>query len=75
MRTMQELLKDISDSIKSGKGDCGVSAALAEGKFNLAAGSVSAIGVGGGYIVSLGLSRERLRELRDEISALLGEGN
>jgi hypothetical protein len=67
---MQALMLRINDSLTRGKGNCGVSRSPT-GKFTLAAGAPTAVGVKRGTIVTLGLSRERLIELRDEIDNLI----
>lgn len=77
MRTMQEATKDIIASIARQKGSFAVTKSPTNAPtakpFTLTAGSWRAVLVAGGYMVSLGLSREQLAMLRDECDALLRE--
>jgi hypothetical protein len=72
---MQEALNEIRASISRGKGTFTLARMPAgQGKpFNLSAGSIRAIQVPGGFIVSLGLSRDQVVALRSMCDELLSE--
>jgi hypothetical protein len=75
MKTPMEAINQIRDSIGRGKGTFTLTHAPAgQAKpFNLSAGSIRAIQVSGGFIVSLGLSRDQVATLRDICDALLAD--
>jgi hypothetical protein len=72
-------LRDIIDSISRKKGNFVVAhtptddVAFAKNPFTIAVGSYVAVRAGGGFIISVGLSREKLTKLRDWCNELLGE--
>lgn len=72
---MQDALNQIRASISRGKGTFALTRMPAgQGKpFNLSAGSIRAIQVPGGFIVSFGLSRDQVAGLRDICDELLSE--
>lgn len=71
--TMQEALNEIRSSISRGKGTFAVTRSPpGQGKpFNLTTGSIRAIQVPGGFIISLGLSRGQVAALRAMCDELL----
>jgi hypothetical protein len=75
MMTMQEALSEIRSSISCGKGTFAVTPSpLGQGKpYSLAVGSVRAVQINGGFIISLGLSRDQVAKLRAMCDELLAE--
>jgi len=74
--TLQEVLLTIRGAIGRGKGTFGLApASPGQSKpFSLAAGSVNAVRVEGGFIVVLGLSHDQVVTLREMCDELLGTG-
>lgn len=68
---LPEYLRNIVDSISRGKGSW--SLANQDGNQLLTVGSVRTVRVNGGFIVSIGLNRDQLTQLRDAADALLKE--
>lgn len=76
-KPMQDAINEIRSSISRGKGTFTLTHAPAgQAKpFNLSAGSIRAIQVPGGFVVSLGLSRDQVAWLRDRCDELLAEAS
>jgi len=73
-KTVEEVCGDIAGSILRKKNNFGfVASPGPHGPFALLAGSARCERYEGGYIVQMGISRERLIQTRDEINALLAE--
>ena len=72
-----DVLLPILDSISRRKANFGVCVApQGTGQpFWLQAGSFQAVRVNGGFVVCMGLTRERLTELRDDCNALLAQAD
>lgn len=77
--TLRQGLRDIIDSISRNKGNFVVAhtppndITFAKNPFTMAVGSHMAVRAGGGFIISVGLSREKLIKLRDWCNELLGK--
>lgn len=73
--TMQDALNEIRSSISRGKGTFVMaSSPPGQGKpFNLSVGSIRAVQVPGGFVISLGLSRDQVARLREMCDELLAE--
>ena len=76
MTTMQDGLLQIRAAIGRGKGTFVLTRSPpGQGKpFSLAAGSIRAVQVEGGFIVVLGLTRDQVAMLREMCDELLAEG-
>lgn len=75
MRTLQDALNQINSSISRGKGTFAVipSPSGQSKPFSLAVGSIRAVQVPGGFIITLGLTRDQVatfREMCDELLAV-----
>jgi hypothetical protein len=75
---LKEGIRNIGESIMRGKGNFALSRAPAsEGprnEFVLSAGSHQAVQVKNGFMVSIGLDREKVARLRDWCDDLLSQG-
>jgi hypothetical protein len=77
--SLREGLRGIVDSISRKKGNYVVAhtptddPSLVENPFTMAIGSYRVVKAGGGFIISIGLNREKLIKLRDWCNELLVE--
>jgi len=73
--TMRQALDEIRSSIGRGKGTFAVSRMPAgQGKpFSLSVGSIRVVRVDGGFVISLGLSRDQVAKLRAMCDEMLAE--
>jgi len=71
--TIQELLNEIRSSIRRGKGTFGLASSPPDrGKpYTLVTGSIRTVQIDGGFIISLGLSRDQVVKLREQCDELL----
>ena len=75
--SLQEVLDEIRSSISRGKGTFGLAPSPPDrGKpYSLVVGSIRAVQLKGGFLISLGLSRSQVVALRAMCDELLGEGD